>query len=78
MTCQELVELITEYLEGALSEYDLARFQQHLRSCDGCETYLEQMRLVIRALGRLTEESIYGAAKQVLLVAFRDWKMTRR
>ncbi len=58
MTCQELVKLVTEYLEDTLSESDKARIQAHLKECDGCETYLEQMRLAIRALGRLTDTSI--------------------
>jgi anti-sigma factor RsiW len=77
MTCQELVELVTEYLEGTLSENDKARFQAHLKDCDGCETYLAQMRLTIRALGRLTEESIPMDAQRKLLKTFRDWKKNR-
>lgn len=77
MNCQELVELVTEYLEGTLSESDKARFQAHLKECDGCETYLEQMRLAIRALGRLTDKSIPPNAQQKLLIAFRNWKKNR-
>ncbi|HEX4841631.1 MAG TPA: zf-HC2 domain-containing protein [bacterium] len=77
MSCQELVELVTEYLEGTLSESDKARFQAHLKECDGCETYLEQMRLAIRALGRLTDTSIPPDAQQKLLMAFRNWKKNR-
>jgi anti-sigma factor RsiW len=74
MTCQELVELVTEYLEGTLAPAERGRFEAHLRVCDGCTTYLEQMRQLIGALGRLTEESIPEDAKQTLLDAFRDWK----
>ncbi|HLA24128.1 MAG TPA: zf-HC2 domain-containing protein [bacterium] len=74
MTCQELVELVTEYLEGTLAPSERQRFEAHLGRCDGCTTYLEQMRQLIAALGRLTEESIPEQVKQDLLQAFRDWK----
>jgi anti-sigma factor RsiW len=76
MTCKELVELITEYLEGTLAEADRSRFERHLRACDWCGTYLEQMRLTIATLGKLTEESISPHAKEELLEVFRNWKMT--
>ena len=74
MTCQELVELVTEYLEGTLAPSERQRFEAHLGRCDGCTTYLEQMRQLIAALGRLTEESIPEQVKQNLPQAFRDWK----
>lgn len=77
MSCRELVELVTAYLEGSLSESDLARFEAHLGECDGCDTYLDQMRLAIRTLGRLTEKSVPEDAQQKLLRAFRDWKKNR-
>jgi predicted anti-sigma-YlaC factor YlaD len=53
MTCKELVELVTEYLEGTLSALDCGRFEEHLAECPGCHTYLQQMRQTIRVLGRL-------------------------
>jgi anti-sigma factor RsiW len=74
MACKELVELVTEYLEGTLSPFDRKRFEDHLKDCDPCTTYLEQMRQTIRALGRVTEEDLSEAAKQDLLRIFRDWK----
>jgi predicted anti-sigma-YlaC factor YlaD len=74
LPCRELVELVTDYLEGALSAGERARFEEHLRGCSGCRAYLEQMRLTIQALGRLTEEAIPPEAKQELLRVFRDWK----
>jgi len=77
MPCQELVELITDYLEGALSDADRERFEEHLKSCRHCRTYLEQMRHTIRALGRLPETSIPEKAKAELLAAFRDWHRGR-
>ncbi len=74
LTCKELVELVTDYLEGKLPPVDRARFEEHLALCPNCPTYLEQMRLTIRALGMLPEESIAGEARQELLRVFRDWK----
>jgi anti-sigma factor RsiW len=74
MTCQELVELVTEYLEGALSEADRRRFEDHLEECPWCVAYLEQMRHVIQTLGRLSEESLSPRARKELLHAFRDWR----
>jgi len=77
MPCQELVELVTEYLEGTLSPIDRGRFEEHLKTCPHCVVYLEQMQQTIRALGKLPEESIPEPAKQELLLAFRDWKNQR-
>ena len=74
LTCKELVELVTEYFEETLPAAQRARFEQHLTRCDGCTTYLQQMRQTIRMLGRLTEESIASQARQELLQIFRDWK----
>lgn len=74
MPCAELVEVITDYLEGALSDVDRERFEEHLTNCRHCRTYLEQMRQTIRALGSLPETSIPEKAKAELLEVFRDWK----
>ena len=77
LTCQELVELVTDYLEGALAARDRARFERHIGSCPHCRTYLEQMRITIRVLGRLPEEHISPAAREALLGAFHAWKRER-
>ena len=77
LPCQELVELVTEYLEDRLPATERARFEAHLAICSGCRTYLEQMRQTIRSLGRLSEESIDDDAKSRLLAAFRDWRRGR-
>jgi anti-sigma factor RsiW len=74
LPCNELVELVTDYVEGRLDRPTRERFDAHLMGCQGCRTYLEQMRQTIRSLGRLTEESIHPEARQRLLAAFRDWK----
>ena len=58
MSCQELVEVITGYLEGAMSASDVARFESHLEGCDACRAYLAQMRETIAALGHLPPESL--------------------
>jgi len=74
LTCQELVELVTEYLEGTLPPAERAHFEEHLAVCPGCQIYLDQMRQTIRTVGKLTEESISSEVKQDLLQLFRDWK----
>lgn len=73
LPCQELVELVTDYLEGRLSPTDHARFEAHLAACEACRAYLDQFRDTITALGRLPEESLSADARQTLLQAFRDW-----
>ena len=73
LSCRELVELVTDYLEGALSWRERRRFERHIAGCDGCRAYLEQMRQTLRVLGRLDEETISPEARDALLHAFRDW-----
>ena len=74
LPCQELVELVTDYLEKRLPDSLRVRFETHLAQCSGCRTYLEHMRQTIRALGRLPTASIEPAARERLLEVFRDWK----
>jgi anti-sigma factor RsiW len=74
LSCQELVELVTAYLDDALSAADRARFEAHIADCDGCTGYLEQIRLTIALTGRLVPEQLDPAAEAALLDAFRDWK----
>jgi anti-sigma factor RsiW len=71
--CRELVELVTDYLEGALSPEQHARFENHIAGCDGCTTYLEQMRETIRLTGTLREQQISPEALEALLHTFRGW-----
>jgi anti-sigma factor RsiW len=73
MSCQELAELVTEYLEGTLPADDQERFEEHLETCPRCQTYLEQMRQTIRMLGQLPAETISPEARGQLLAAFRGW-----
>jgi anti-sigma factor RsiW len=74
LTCAELVELVTDYLEGALDRHACERFERHLAYCSGCGTYLDQIRATVAAAGQLTEEDLSGEAKAGLLAAFRDWQ----
>jgi anti-sigma factor RsiW len=74
MTCQELVELVTEYLEDALSELDRARFEEHIALCPMCEVHLEQLRITVRELGALHERDIDPAVLAELQERFRTWR----
>ena len=74
MSCQELVEVITDYMEGALPAPDRARFEAHLEECSRCEYYLAEMRQTIATLGELREQSLSPEVRAGLLEAFRGWR----
>jgi anti-sigma factor RsiW len=74
LTCQQLVELVTDYLEGSLSAAQRARFEEHLTKCAGCQNYLAQMRQTIKLAGKLTEEAFAPQVRDDLLGVFRNWK----
>jgi anti-sigma factor RsiW len=74
LTCKELVELVTDYLESALSEAEARRFEHHLAGCGGCAAYLAQVRETIRLTGTLAEDDLDPEAREALLSAFRDWR----
>ena len=74
LTCQELVELVTEYFEGALPAIDRTRFEAHLGECEGCTAYLEQMKQTIWIVGRITPDNVSPVARTELLKIFHDWK----
>jgi anti-sigma factor RsiW len=78
MTCRDLVELVTEYVEGTMPPADRVRFDEHLAMCPPCEAYLKQMRQTIQAMGRLPRETISEDAKRGLLEIFRNWKKEPR
>ncbi len=73
LTCHELVELVTDYLEGVLSPFDQRRFEAHLATCPDCPEYVRQIKLTIDLSGRVAEESIPSQAREELLQAFREW-----
>jgi anti-sigma factor RsiW len=74
LSCQELVELVTDYFEGALSETERARFEDHIGRCNPCTIYLEQMRLTIELIGHLPAGAPSQDAERALLEAFRGWR----
>ena len=74
MTCRELVDVITGYIEGTLPAADRARLETHLEECASCRTYLEQMRDTIAALGSLREQQLSPETRAGLLQAFRGWR----
>jgi anti-sigma factor RsiW len=74
LTCKELVELVTDYLEGALSAEMRSRFETHLAGCPFCRVYLDKMRQTIRAVGHLPDESLSREALDTLLAHFRRWQ----
>ncbi len=72
--CEEVVELVTDYLERALDHDDAALFEQHLNFCDGCVAYVEQMRVTIRAAAMTRGEGVSDETRATLLAAFRGWR----
>ena len=74
LTCQELVEVVTEYLEGSLPPVERQQFEHHLADCDGCVAYVNQMRHTIQVLGHLDVEDIPAHDQERLLDLFRDWR----
>ena len=77
MVCQEFVEVVTDYLEGAMSRRESARLEAHLGQCDGCTEYIAQMRRTVRLAGRLTVEDVPAAGREQLLRLFEEWRGQR-
>jgi anti-sigma factor RsiW len=73
LTCQEIVELVTDYLEGALAPREHDRFERHLRTCADCVAYVQQSRTAAAALGHVAPEPPNETTKTALLDAFRDF-----
>lgn len=74
LTCQELVEVITDYLEGAMPGPDRARFERHLAECSGCTSVVAQFRTTIEATGRLTEDQVSEEQREAMRDVFRRWR----
>ena len=74
MDCNELVELVTAYLDGSLDLEDRARFDLHLLECDGCENYLQQFRSTVATIGKIPIEELDPTLRGKLVEAFRDWR----
>ena len=71
ISCQEVVEVVTDYLEGRMPPDDAAVFEAHLELCDGCRWYVEQMRITIAAVGRIEESDVPDEMRDTLMSAFR-------
>jgi anti-sigma factor RsiW len=78
MKGRDVVGLVTDYLEGALSEADRDRFEEHIAGCDGCRAYLEQLRETRKVAGRLASEQVPDSLQAELLNAFRDWRSGKK
>jgi predicted anti-sigma-YlaC factor YlaD len=74
LNCQEVVELVTDYLEQALLPEMQAQFEEHIAECPGCDTYLEQVQQTIVMLRKLSEQQMFPKTKQELVEIFRIWK----
>lgn len=74
ITCREVVELVSDYLERAMTVRETALFEQHLLTCDGCVSYVDQLQHTINAVGRISEEDVPADAREKLMNAFREWK----
>lgn len=77
MDCDDFVELVTDYLEGAMDPAERARFDEHIGICEGCEIYLAQLRQTISITGKLSAQDVPAPAQQKLLSVFKDWKKRR-
>ena len=74
VTCQEVVELVSDFLDKALPPEEATLLEQHVNFCDGCDWYLDQMRSTVRTVGRISEEDVPPETRDKLLAAFREWK----
>ncbi len=74
LNCQELVELVTDYLEDALEPSRRHAFELHISRCNGCRAYLDQLEATVRLTGTLTPDDLAPHVEETLLAAFRDWK----
>jgi predicted anti-sigma-YlaC factor YlaD len=74
LSCQEVVDLVTDYLEDEMNGEKTALFEQHLNFCEGCVLYVDQMRTTVAMAGRIEEEEVPPETRERLLTAFRDWR----
>jgi anti-sigma factor RsiW len=74
LVCQEVVELVTDYLEGALTRAQRRRFERHIAGCEHCTEYLEQMRVTIRLTGRLRATDLTPAMREEFVTLYRAWR----
>jgi anti-sigma factor (TIGR02949 family) len=76
LTCSDIVELVTEYLDGSLPPDDATLVEQHLNFCEGCVWYVDQIRATVETVGRIDPQEVPPDVRDRLITAFRDWKRT--
>jgi predicted anti-sigma-YlaC factor YlaD len=74
IVCREAVEVVTDYLEGAMAPGDRARFEAHLAECPHCREYLAQMRTTLDVLGRIDPDTLAPDARDELVALYRRWR----
>ena len=74
MNCRQVVELMTDYLEGNLNARDRGRFEEHIAGCDGCRAYLAQLRTTRDVVGKMADEPMPASVERDLIEAFRNWR----
>lgn len=74
LTCADIVKLVTDYLDGAMTPAERHRFEGHIAICPPCRSYLDQMRTTVELVGGLREEDVPPEMEEHLLSAFRDWR----
>ena len=74
ITCREMVELMSDYLDGTLDDVVRGRFEEHLATCEGCTNALDQLRAALRVTGSLREEPIQDERRELLRSVFRNWR----
>ena len=74
IVCQQAVELVTDYLDGALSRRDRRRFESHLRACPNCSAYLEQIKITIELTGSIQPEDLTPQARTDIVELYRRWR----
>ena len=72
LTCQEVVELVTAYLDGAMDQRSIARFEAHLTDCDGCAAYLDEMRFTVASIGSISDDTLDPVFRARLMAAFSE------
>jgi len=72
--CRQLVELVTDYLEGVLDAPTRAELEAHLQLCDACAEYVRQMQITMQMVGTVPLESLSDETRTELLTAFRDFR----
>ncbi len=78
LTCQQLVELVTDYLENALNEEERRRFLAHLDGCRGCQIHLDQTRTTVRTLSAAPDDAVAPGAEDRLVNLYRRWLLDKR